>query len=407
MLDNSNSSLIPAVCREFVLAFLVALFAGLPFAAAQAEESASASSAPLWGALDKGPYDVGYRVLYAFDASRTWAGGKAGTPDLSGRPVRISIWYPSASTNVQPMRVVNYVHHTGAPAGFAEADAALESRDRRVLAEMVPASGLDSVMTAKMRAVAEAPAAQGRFPLLIYSGGINATTLSNVVMAEYLASHGYVVATVPSLGISAEVPEQSDTPAALETSVRDLEFAYGVVRRMPDVNDKFGVFGHSLGGTEAMILGMRNSNVDAIAGLDGTYGFQDGVQSLTGYFGYAPDQLRAPILDLRRADAAIKLDAVDAMSHADRYLIRMDGMNRTDFTTFAPVADMLHLPGPAHPVAGWTRDGSTKGYRETAGIVLDFFDMSLNGRPSADFGGKVHQATGRTVTAEAATRTPS
>lgn len=39
MLDNTNTSLIPSVAREFCLLLLVMLFASTPFVAAQAQQS--------------------------------------------------------------------------------------------------------------------------------------------------------------------------------------------------------------------------------------------------------------------------------------------------------------------------------------------------------------------------------
>jgi hypothetical protein len=50
MLDNSNTSLIPSVAREFCLMFLVVLFASTPFVAAQAQENPSAASSILLSA---------------------------------------------------------------------------------------------------------------------------------------------------------------------------------------------------------------------------------------------------------------------------------------------------------------------------------------------------------------------
>lgn len=73
MSTKSSTSLLPGIARELCVLLLVMLFAGMPFAAAQAQETTVASSsASLWGTLNKGQYGVGYRMLYAFDPSRTW-----------------------------------------------------------------------------------------------------------------------------------------------------------------------------------------------------------------------------------------------------------------------------------------------------------------------------------------------
>src|SRR5947209_14618056 len=104
--------------------------------------------------------------------------------------------------------------------------------------------------------------AVGRFPLVLYSGGVNPYTLSNGILAELLASHGYIVATVPSLGPSNQQPEQTFTPAEVEASVRDLEFAWQILRDQPNVdNSRLAIFGHSLGETVAIIFALRYANV--------------------------------------------------------------------------------------------------------------------------------------------------
>src|SRR5689334_15081235 len=55
--------------------------------------------APLWGSLRAGPHAVGFRTIYRFDRSRTWQATRgqavAFAPDLAGRPIRISVWYPA------------------------------------------------------------------------------------------------------------------------------------------------------------------------------------------------------------------------------------------------------------------------------------------------------------------------
>jgi hypothetical protein len=225
---------------------------------------------PLWGALKPGSYAVGYRVVYAFDHSRSWQSAQ----DKAGRPVRISVWYPAAG-NGRPMRITDYIRNK-APKPFAAAEADLEQRDTRVTMEWAPPSAGNNLMQAELTASRDVQAAKGRFPLLLYSSGINPYTESNLVMAEYLASHGFVVATVASLGESGLHPEQVTDNANLETDARDLEFAWSLLRAEPDVApDSFGTFGHSLGGVVAVMLAVRNSDIAAVAGLDGSYGFPD------------------------------------------------------------------------------------------------------------------------------------
>jgi len=343
----------------------------------------TSSSLP-WSELSSGPYRAGYKVIYGLDRSRTWRVtrpyNKEFAPDLDGRPVRVSVWYPAVSrTPSSPMRISDYIHPPG-PSNFAEPNAFLAQRDSRVMAEMAPPEAFASMLATPMNAYASAPPARGRFPLVLYSGGVNPYTLSNGIMAELLASHGYIVATVPSLGPSNQQPEQTFTPAEVEASVRDLEFAWQLLREQPNVdNSKLAIFGHSLGGTIAMIFAMRNANVSAVAGLDGTYGFTEGHTSLTNHYSYLPQTMRAAVLDLRRAGATLNLSSVEAFHHSDRYFITLANVLHGDFTTFVVVARAFHLAPPANPPSGWSRETGYQGFRQTCRIVNDFLDAKLKG----------------------------
>ncbi len=73
-----------------------------------------------------------------------------------------------------------------------------------------------------------------------------------------------------------------------------MEFAWSVLQDAPNVDaTKLAVMGHSVGATEAVILGMRNADVSMVIALDGTYGFQGLSTGLTRSFGYDQKKMRA------------------------------------------------------------------------------------------------------------------
>ena len=332
-----------------------------------------------------GRYAVGYRVLYAFDVSRTWRTTrpyeKPFTPDLGGRPLRVSVWYPAVKGAAAPMRVIDYIHRDAPPA-FREMNDDLERRDRRVLAEMVPDGSFDAFLRTGMHARFAATSTPGRFPLLLYCGGVNSFTMSNAIMAELLASHGYVVAAVPSIGESDQRPEQNYTPLEIQTTERDLEFAWSLLRSAPNVDPaRLGTFGHSLGGTVAMLFALHNNNVSAVAGLDGTYGFASRADAatLTNDPSYAIDAMRAAILDIHRAPTNLDLAGVEAFRYADRTFTQIPLTLHSDFTTFVVVARAFNLPPPDHVPEGYTRQTGFVGFTAAFTLVRNFFDRRLKG----------------------------
>ena len=350
-----------------------------------------ASTAPLWGALQPGPFAVGFRAIYRMDLARTWRVtrpyDKPFAPDPKGRPIRISVWYPAQlNGNSRPMHYEDYIR-TGKEKEFADLDKILEQRDRLIAGLSVPPARLADLMATRMNAFQDAPPAAGRYPLVLYFGGLNDTSTINLfVLAEFLASHGYVVATIPLLGPTNEQPPQTRTPADLERTISDLEFAWSILRKETDVDEsKLAVTGQSLGGIEAVLFAMRNANVSAAVGLDATYGFAGATKVLTDFYGYAPQKMRAALLDLRKAagiqETVIDMSAVSALHYSDRTFITVQMMHHSDFTSFAMVAQEFHLgnsPGYIDKF-GWNRETGEQGYQVTCAIVLDFLDGKLKG----------------------------
>lgn len=342
------------------------------------------TDSPLWGTLIAGQYAVGYRASFVADRSRTWRArlerAIGNRPDQRGRPIRISMWYPSSQRRAV-MRVGDYVRGDG-PSTFGDAETALENRDRRVIAEWVPSDALTALMATSTKASRDVALASGQFPLVLYAAGINPYTLSNVVLAEFLASHGIITIAVSSLGPSSNLPEQQYNARELEDSRRDLEFAWSVVRADRHVDPaKLAVVGHSLGGTIALRIAIANPSVRAAVGLDGTYGFggTDGADAFTTQ--YDPDrvEVEAAILDIRRSDANIDLNALRKFRRADRYFVTMPEMFHGDFTSFVMGAQAFHLAPPSNARRGWTQADGARGYERVCVGVLEFLHAALGG----------------------------
>ena len=345
------------------------------------------SNAALWGELKPGPYSVGFRMIFRSDLTRTWRTTRkyeqSFTPDQSGRPIRISVWYPVARPQGMQMRFEQYVSPPG-PSAFAELNHIIEMREL-ANSSRVPAGRWSDLLATPVNAYSNAAPAAGRFPLLLYAGSLDSTSTTTVfVMAEFLASHGYVVVTVPLLGPTNENPEQGRMPADREREVRDLEFASSVIRSQPNVDDtKIGAFGKSLGGIEALLFAMRNANVSAVIGLDATYGFKGNEKLLTDMADYSQRNMRAAFLDIRRdwddPTSVLDLNAEHGFHYSDRSFITVKKMNHFDFDADAMIAYKFSLPiGPGELVnPGRTRETAAQGYQILCHMVLDFFDEKL------------------------------
>lgn len=349
---------------------------------------------PLWGSLHAGDHAVGFRVIFRYDGSRTWKTTRSydGTfsSDLKGRPIQINLWYPAgADHSPTKMHFGDYADQT-APDDFAELNAIMRKRSRDDVLSSVPRDDLAELRSAEMTAFRDAPAEKGTFPVVLYFGGLNAAIDSNAILGEYLASHGYVVASISLLGPSDEQNFQSRTANDLESSVRDMEFAWSVLRTEPNIDQtRLSVIGHSVGAIEAVILGLRNCDVSAVVALDGTYGFHGLSSVLTHSYGYAPEKMRAAFLDLRRAQGAqgnefLDFSAIESFRHSDRTLVTIEKMHHSDFTSFAMIGAQFHTALPTdYPLNGWNRETGRAGYERACKIVLSFLDSKVKSDANA------------------------
>ena len=379
------------VLLPFVLTFSTGANAQLPTEAVRTKPE---SVPQLWGNLHPGRHAVGFRTIFRYDSSRTWktTRGYDGTfsPDLEGRPIQIDVWYPaSPDQSAKKMRFGDYLNQS-APEDFAALNTIIRQRSRDDAAGSVPSAEIPALRSAEMSAYRDAPSQKGIFPVVLYFGGLNAPINSNAILAEYLASHGYIVASISLLGPSDEQTFQSRTPDDLESSVRDMEYAWSVLQTEPNIDKtKLAVMGHSVGAIEAVILGLRNADVSAVIALDGTYGFQGLSNVLTRSYGYAPEKMRASFLDLRRAQGAqgnepLDFSAVQSFRHADRTFITIEKMHHSDFTSFAMIGAEFHAPLPTgYPLNGWNRETGRGGYQEACKIVLSFLDAKVKSDSNA------------------------
>src|SRR5688500_5453162 len=257
----------------------------------------------------RGPHGVGYQVINHWDSTRA----VAPTRDFEGRrnasaratPMQVSVWYPAVAGGT-PMRRADYFavsakRETLTPVTEADIRAASQNdvgTARFQLGIELPPRIADSLARLPVAAVRDARPADGRFPLIVAalggpSGGI----------AEYLASHGYVVVSTPDLGATATA--QVNRPlVAIETATRNMEVIHGLARRLAFVDDaRLGLLGVNFGGLAALTHQMRNMSADAVVSLDGWELKAGSSSSLLSSPYYEPSRVRVPFLGFSQDNA--------------------------------------------------------------------------------------------------------
>jgi tetratricopeptide (TPR) repeat protein len=273
------------------------------------------------------------------------------------------------------MTYSDYVHIPGSGA-FRDLNEVLARREINLLHRIMrgPAA-VAGLLSAPVAASRDAAPARGRFPLVGYTPGLNEYLQhGNFVLGEYLASHGYVVVSVPQVGTTSLRLEFGIDPVSLETQMRDIEFALALAGRLPVADPaRVALIGHSMGGVSSVLGAMRDSRVDAVVGLDSSYGARALISTLTASPFYSPRRMRVPWLDLRRA-ANDELDstALEALSFSDRYQILFRGVAHADFTSFPMIA--ANFPTD---IAGRTPEHASRVYETVVRTIRAFLDSSF------------------------------
>jgi pimeloyl-ACP methyl ester carboxylesterase len=331
---------------------------------------AQARDGGFWGGLEPGPYRPGFRLIEASDTTRSFPSEDG--PGPVARPLRIYVWYPANLPAGDRMRLDDYVRM------------ALEDFHTSVLP--VPLSkGLDAAVLEKLRgspveAVRGAEAAPGRFPLLVLGQGLYyESPLCHFILCEFLATHGYVVATSPLLGTRYRLV--NITVEDVETEVRDMEFVMAEARTIPFADPgALGAVGYDLGGMAGLIMAMRHPEIRAYLSMDSAI--------LDKHFSglplthpmYREERFRIPWMHMLQArfirteeDRAAAPSLFERKAFGPSYLVHVPTSSHGGFSSYVALGIDRAVPGYWGPP---TSDPKPV-YEGICRAALAFFDAHL------------------------------
>ncbi|MBT5875446.1 MAG: hypothetical protein HOH43_18640 [Candidatus Latescibacteria bacterium] len=192
----------------------------------------------------------------------------------------------------------------------------------------------DRVFSQAMGAVRDAEVLSGSFPVVVYGPSQGGSAFDNAVLCEFLASHGYIVASVASKGpYSRKMPMNS---AGVEAQVRDLEYLAGFLHGYPNADtSRMNAVGFSLGGLSNLVFAMRYVDVDAVVSFDGTIGSSIGYEILQSYPYLDADALRSPFLVFAGNKFRVnQFKFFEDNRFADAHVVKMKGRNHLQFSSF-------------------------------------------------------------------------
>jgi dienelactone hydrolase len=380
--------------RRNCIGFMAVLAAG---GSALAGKPAVAQEPLLWGGLKPGPHAVGYRVLYELDHTRRYDPEYVADPNQPPahrpRPILICLWYPAQKTSAQPMAYRQYLDVSSDDAQLAPFVQRLTHNIREVVCEEtvgkvprkltpVEAAAFERFLATKTFAVKDAPAADGRFPVVIYHPGLGGTPEDNSVLFEYLASHGYVV--LSSAYQDADAGSVS-CGGDLTCSFRDMECLARYARGLPYADaDRLAAMGHSYGAYAVLAWAAEPcSALRAFIPLDSGLEYDtlesSGVDRLISHMKANKENIRAATLRFASRERHAHFEHLDPyLKYVPRYEATVASLTHNDYLIHGAVRPAL-LP-EKWPDAKKARRTS---YDRLCQHTLYFLDATLKQRAEA------------------------
>jgi hypothetical protein len=355
---------------------------------------AARSQQPLAG-LAPGPYGVGFRTQESYDYSRAFRPKKNYFGELlpgeRARPMQICVWYPAQPAADQyTMTYSEYAFPYPEDERFIDFLSNIQNRENGLLLRLFNNDGgrVLELMSVPLQAVRNAPPASGPFPLIIYHPHWQTGITENIILCEYLAGCGYVVATTHPL--STHSLATTGSASDLESMVRDKEFILSELRGDTLIDhDKLGVLGTGSGGTTALLLQMRNSDVEAVAALVGTFADHAQLEQVRHNPYYDSAGALVPLLHLYcPVEGATDLSLFTSLKYTPRYSTEIKGVQPQDFSNYEILSPSDSSVTPT--------EVQVRAYRAICRMVRAFFDAELKGdqqaqaflnSPPADLGG--------------------
>jgi len=318
--------------------------------------------------LEAGPMSVGVTVWHRVDPNRLSV--IAGDNDHP-RQVQIMIWYPSIGAGNQPaMTVRDYlltaetVPETGSYIDFVRELAVSQGSDLQFFEEALvreTLAGRDAIPLA------------GKYPLVLFAPGLGAPAFQNLGLAEYLASNGFVVAAIPSIGASSIVPVGGIDD--LNSYRQDLEIAFEALKGFPAADmGHVGVVGYSFGGMAVTLMSMTNERIDAVVTHDPGFMVQKNRLTIESSDDYSTADLVQPFLILMSGGVKFRPDLTVASAvSTDVQAFSVNPMRHGDFASL--LVD-LFLNTSADG-AGRDKDLVNKGYVCVSRMSHEFLRSTL------------------------------
>lgn len=331
----------------------------------------------IWESLDKGNYNVGFKVLSLYDSTRTIDNQN------SFRPVQVSVWYPARKiAQSEPMTYKDYFLLSASEVNYIispeHKDSAIIKYKNLLAQNGINNDAVDEWFNIEMLADKNAAPINEKFPLIVVAQGNFHSAHHQSFLCEFLASYGYVVISTPSqTRITGQLTDNAQAVKSMENQVKDMQFAIKSVKSFDNV-DLYSValLGHSFGGRSILLLQMINENVKCLISLDGGLGLSTAVEDIQKSDFYNPDKMNVPLLHFYEdTEQLLKPDfsLIDSFKKSKRFLIKINDMHHFYFSSLGLVSGKIKGFNPAS-------ENLVKKYKLICDFSSDFLGTIFKGK---------------------------
>ena len=338
--------------------------------------------------LSFGKHDIGFESILLYDSSRVF---KVDTSGIKMRPVKIDVWFPSNGVGKQ----MTYEYYFDLYRMRTDFDAPIDSIKveslelASVIGRYFNSTSAFRILNMKSPAKWEAERIEGDFPLIIYYPEPNGMGLFNAIMLEYLASHGFIIASISSVG---EYPgDMQRNLDGLVAQVEDGFFAlkYLLLNYEGVDTEKIVGIGASWGGLALVVSAILNQNLDIMISLDGSDQWVFGNSHIDdryfeqirhSYF-FTPEKIEIPYLYL---NSNVELDRFQVDSVYRTYVhtrsnninyLKYNKLNHDGFNCFPTLTNLIQKQD----------DDFNKYYIILCETVLNFIQENLKDETGMEF----------------------
>lgn len=302
-----------------------------------------ASQGPERGHLPAGDYAPGFRLVERHDQGRTltpatdFAGHRA--EGVSGVPMQLGIWYPTArKTSARPMTYLEMALATAHRERFGPLTAEDSAATIREVGQMARNAGADTTgpesrpavtLTRRTASVRNASPAPGTFPVVVIGTGgwLGATT----VLAEYLASHGWIVVATAGQTATSSAAQVTEPAVAIDAGLNAIEFALAYASTLPNADPaRLALIGFNFDSFSALEFQARYMRALVVVTINGWETIDDRAEVLRTSPWYAPARLRVPLLNVHWDEAGSgpqNTTFLEGLRYAERRSLVISGLN--------------------------------------------------------------------------------